>query len=248
MRKGVQETVFRMERSREQLLAVSFFARIGILELFGIGACVQRQIRQGEEDLTHGRIAGAERALADNRFNKRIRERFARLDMTGKRLQDCSFIRELLKELRSDFHRIPFNIVDARAGWRIHLCQHHLQCVSHFMEERGDFIKTHRSRLFAVRRLLVANHHGNRQHLARFKVAHTEFIHPRAAPFGAGTRIGIEVKSGNHLPFRVLYPIETHVFVPSFNVAFHPFKGHFKELMAKRKESFQHTFHREIIA
>ena len=121
--------------------------------------------------------------------------------MAGHAQQGGPVVAPVLHELAGEFHRIPFDVVDAGGLGPIHGGEHVLETVAELVEQGFHLFEGHQARAVPHRRALVADQVGHGQHRRAIGAegAHQAFVHPGATALAAGTAIGVEVKGGQWL-------------------------------------------------
>ena len=123
-------------------------------------------------------------------------------------------------ELAGQLDRVPFNAVDAGCIGIINRCEHVLQTVAEFVEQRLHLAEGHQRRLSTGRRRRVANQmgHGKLQNAMKSTATET-IIHPSAAPLVLGSTVRIEVERRD-VPAALVRDLEkANVLVPHGRLA-----------------------------
>ena len=128
----------------------------------------------------------------------RFGQGFSRLPVACHPQQGGSVVAPVLHELAGQFHRVPFDVVDAGGLGTLHGGEHVLEAMAEFVEEGFHFLEGHQAGGFPHRWALVADQVGHRQHggAVWLALANQAFIHPGAAPLAAGTAVRVEVEGG----------------------------------------------------
>ena len=149
-------------------------------------------------------------------------------------------------ELAGEFDRIPFDPVNPGAVCIVHLCQHVLQAMSHFVEQSFHFTKRHQTRCVSMWRRLIANQMSDRQLQLTVDDASTHaIVHPRSPPFVFRSRIRIEVERCDVSTRFVVDSVKADIGMPDADVCL-LLNCHIEQATEQLEQATQHFLKREI--
>ena len=119
-----------------------------------VAFAVYRHIEQRKLHLPYQEHAALEVFGRQHFGEQAFRQRFARFLMRRHAAQHIEFPHEIFHELAGQLHRVPFHAVDAAHAQFVHAREQVVQAVSHFVEQRDDFV---------VRQARFFTGHGRRE-------------------------------------------------------------------------------------
>ncbi len=149
-----------------------------------------------------------------------IRYRLGCLIVRRDHIERLPFPAPVLQKLARQLHRIPGNAVDAGNPGVVDFCQHVVQTMTKFVEQRLHLFMRKQRRLVTHRRREVTGEIGDRCVTDRFTLeTHHTLIHPGATTFVPAC-IEIEIELAAQYSAGILDLEETHIGMPAVDALF----------------------------
>ena len=209
---------------------------------------MQRHVHQRKGKLARGGLALAVGRGGADAADEVVGDGFARFHMLREGAQQERLQAPVFHELAGELDGIPLDVVDTGRLREIDAGEHALEGVPEFVEEGVDLAERHERGAPVGRRRLIAAQKCERQNdgavFADF--ARPEVVHPGAAVFGFGARIGVEVEIRLRFSGGIEYAEEAHIGMPDGG---QPVCGHncdAEEVAREGEEPLQHGGELEV--
>ena len=247
-RKNVTECVCRaaVRRRFDDRNLLAYLVQQGHHVSRRVVGCVQQHVKQRKLNLAQRLHAALEVFGCQHFVKQRARQWLIRVDMSGHVFEHIPFPAKVLHELARQLDGVPFHAADARHITLVDLCQHVVQPVAKFMEQRRHIVMRKQRRLAAHTVGKVAHQMRDRRlQLVRVRPqpAGAHVVHPGAAAF-AGARRLVQIKLTYQNP-SAFNAEKLHARLPHGCFVFA--NRHFKQRFNDFEQTRQHLGRSEIL-